>query len=412
MRRLFFIASIALFALSVRPVRADFPPLVDCPWVHLGGDQFKDNGFYVPQYPGNSLSKVTLYLEFPSAGTYMLSLTARAGSYAGPILGTATTSVTATAGDVFYPASFTFASPSVTPQTAVTFQGAIVSGPPGFIFYAITTPAGCPVVETQGTAPPLDSFRRAGVAVVVEGGSADPTTTLQTATIPSVASIHGQNGSFFHTDIWIYDRTSDDLSVTARFRCLTGLSCSDSTATFTVGAFASRTISDVVPTLFGLSETAGALELTVTSEENAWALYTLSRTYSPALPAPTTGASLAALPASAASGGIAFVGIAGSGGNLSTGFRTNAGFYNPQETSANVALTLATSASATIGTTSLTLAPHEATQLNDIFASVGQGSVVTNDALLFVSSTVPIFAFTTVIDNRTGDFVYQGNPFP
>ena len=171
--------------------------------------------------------------------------------------------------------------------------------------------------------------------------------------------------------------------------------------------YGAKTFSDVVSTLFGSAESAGALELFVTSQVPE-ALYALSRTYSPALPEATTGASIAALPATAANGNAVFVGLAGNGGDFSSGFRTNVGVYNPQGVPTNVSFRLQASDGTLIGTTSRTLAALEAHQLNDIFASTGHGEVVTSDAVLFVTSDVPIFSFATVIDNRTGDFVYQG----
>jgi hypothetical protein len=401
------LALCAFLTLAARPLTADTPPLIDCPWAGSVSDSFGAQAFYVPRYPGNSLGKVTLYVQARATGTYVFSLTARAGSFAGAILGTSTATVTIAATSVFVPVDFVFASPAITPLTPVTFQGAVVTNPGGLVFFAVQTPSACPVIETVGTSAPLDTYRRLGIAVRIEGSADNSFIFAQTTTVPSVASIHGLNASFFHTDLWLFNRDSQATTVSARFRCLTGLACSSAAATFSMEGFSARTITDVIPTLFGLSETAGALELT-TTEGTPNALYTLSRTYSPALPAPTAGASLVALPASAANGDAVFLGIAGSGGNLSTGFRTNVGVYNPQEIAASVTFTLKTSGGTAIGSTSLDLAPHEARQLNDIFASVGQGGVVATDAVLSVTSDLPIFSFTTVIDNRTGDFVYQG----
>jgi hypothetical protein len=397
---------VALLALFALPVAADVAPLVDCPWYGNGGDQFANYGFYVPRYPGSSLKTVTMPLLFPAAGTYSLSLAAHTSSYSGALVGTATTNVVVTAGNLNTTVTFNFGSPAVASGSLLAFQGAIVSAPASSIYMVTLTPAGCPVIQTEGTTPPLGTYRRNGIAVVITGDP-DSSTNLQTTTVPSVASIHGQNGAFFHTDLWLFNRLSDPVTVTARYRCLTGLACGSGTATFTIGSFAAKTITDAVPTLFGANESAGALELTVNSRYPD-GLYTLSRTYSPALPAATTGASLVALPASAANGDAVFVGLAGSGGDLSTGFRTNVGVYNPQETATTVFFELHRVDGSILGSTSLALAAHEARQINDIFAATGVGGVIATDAYLFVSANVPIFGFATVIDNRTGDFVYQG----
>lgn len=408
MRRSMLLAVLSLAALAARPLGADSPALVECPWTFPGSEPFLGHGFYVPRFPGRSLTGATLHLQFTSPGTYQLALTARAGTFTGAHLGTATATVTIGSSSLNAPVSFTFGppAPAITPQTVVVFQGSFVSGPPGTISLFNQTRAGCPVVEVDNLSAPLGVYHRLGVAVRIEGDP-DVTTFVQTTTVPSVASIHGVNGAFFHTDLWLFNRDVNTVTVTARYRCFAGQNCGAGAVSFQMDGGSAKTYTDVVSTLFGSSDSAGALELFVTSQVPE-ALYALARTYSPALPAPTAGAAIAALPATAANGSAVFVGIAGNGGDTSSGFRTNVGVYNPLGFPTNVGFRLQASDGTLIGTTTLTLAAFEARQLNDIFASVGHGEVVTLDAVLFVTSDLPIFSFATVIDNRTGDFVYQG----
>ncbi len=395
----------ALVALPARPLRADSPALIDCPWTFPGSEPFVGHGFYVPRFPGKSLTAVTLYLQFTSPGTYQLALTARAPSFTGTLIGTSVASVTIGSTSLKAAVPFTFAGPAIVPQAPVVFQGSVISAPPGTISMFVQTRAGCPVVEVDNLSSPLGVYHRLGVPVRIEGDP-DVTTFVQTTTVPSIASVHGVNGAFFHTDLWLFNRDPNPVNVTARYRCFTGQDCGSGIASFQMDGSGAKTLSDVVPTLFGSAESGGALELLVTSQVPE-ALYALSRTYSPALPAATTGAAMEALPATDANGSAVFVGLAGNGGDSSSGFRTNVGVYNPQGVQAHVGFRLQASDGTLIGTTSLTLAAFEARQLNDIFASTGHGEVVTLDAVLFVTSDVPIFSFATVIDNRTGDFVYQ-----
>jgi hypothetical protein len=402
------LAVLALFAVAARPLAADSPALIDCPWTFPGSEPLIGHGFYVPRFPGKSLTNVTLNLQFTSPGVYQLALTARAVSFTGAILGTSVATVTIGSSSLNAIVPFAFASPppAITPQTPVVFQASFISGPLGTISLFNQTRAGCPVVEVDNLSPPLGIYHRLGVAVRIEGDT-DTSTFVQTTTIPSVASVHGVNGAFFHTDLWLFNRDANPVTVTARYHCFLGQDCGSGVASFQMDGSGARTISDVVSTLFGSAESAGALDLFVTSQVPE-ALYTLSRTYSPALPAATTGASIAALPATAANGNAVFVGLAGNGGDNSSGFRTNVGVYNPQNLSTNVAFRLQQSDGTLIGTTTVTLGAFEARQLNDIFASTGHGEVVTTDAVLFLTSDLPVFSFATVIDNRTGDFVYQG----
>ncbi len=91
------------------------------------------------------------------------------------MLGTAAATVTLTANDLANVATtFTFPSPAVTQGSTVTFAVAQTAGPTGAeVFYAVppTGNPACPVVQTNGTTPPLDTFRRQGVNVKIEGGT-------------------------------------------------------------------------------------------------------------------------------------------------------------------------------------------------------------------------------------------------
>jgi hypothetical protein len=148
--------------------------LIDC-GAGVGGDQI-DRGFYVPSFPGTRLDRVTLYLSARTADTYTVSLTARSGAYDGAVLGTASATVALTANDQASVATtFTFPSPAIR-DPLVTFTIARTGGAAADLFYAVpgALPTGdpsCPVVETEGTTPPLDTFRRQGVHVKIEGGT-------------------------------------------------------------------------------------------------------------------------------------------------------------------------------------------------------------------------------------------------
>jgi hypothetical protein len=150
--------------------------LINC-GAGVGGDLIS-RGFYVAAFPGTRLDRVTLYMSARTAGTYTFSLTARGGTYSGTVLGTARATVTLTANDQANVATiFTFPSPAVTQGSTVTFTIAQTAGPSGAeVFYAVpgALPTGdpnCPVVETEGTTPPLDIVRRQGVNVKIEGGA-------------------------------------------------------------------------------------------------------------------------------------------------------------------------------------------------------------------------------------------------
>jgi hypothetical protein len=232
----------------------------------------------------------------------------------------------------------------------------------------------------------------------------------RTLTVPASASLHGNAGTFFHTDLWVMNRDRlhiDGLPVTAFLRCLTGLpACAlpYPPVTFTLHPRETRVFKDALVTLFGAAEAAGAIELTYDSSIGA--LSATSRTYTPDLPNPTKGTGIPALDAGEARTRTLFLGLAGAG-DLSSGFRSNAGAYNPGDAAVDVTFTLLSSGGSVLGApVTRTFSPHEAIQINDVFLAAGIPGTVTTNAVLVVSAPTPVFAYVTVIDNQSGDQVY------
>ncbi len=226
----------------------------------------------------------------------------------------------------------------------------------------------------------------------------------RTLYIPTSASIHGNAGTFFHTDLWAFNRSFDSsLSVTATYRCFVG-PCAPASSSFVLSPRESRLFTDVDVALFGLPETAGAIDLTYTSATEDLAATT--RTYTPSLPLPTNGTAVPALTLAEARTRALFLGLGSNGGDLTSGFRSNAGAYNPGPYPAVVTYTLLRQNGTLIGSASQTLGRAAAGQLNDIFLAAGAGSTVTTNAVLVVTSDLPVFPFATVVDNQSGDSIY------
>ena len=105
----------------------------------------------------------------------------------------------------------------------------------------------------------------------------------RTITIPAVASVHGLAGAFFHSDLDALNPSSTRAAtIRLRYRCSTG-TCPDTAKTLVIEPREQRHLDDVVATLFGAAESAGALE--ITGDE----VLVESRVYSPARPDPTAG---------------------------------------------------------------------------------------------------------------------------
>ena len=136
-----------------------------CPFVGVG--ERVTRGFYVTGYGGDNLHTVTLrYGTLGVPGIYRIALTARLDSYNGPSLGTYRVAFGPAGGEVVW----NFGAVPVPPGSTITFQH-VVEAQPGAgavqVFFDIGK-GPCPgVFLTQGTTPPLDTFRSDAMGVVI-----------------------------------------------------------------------------------------------------------------------------------------------------------------------------------------------------------------------------------------------------
>ena len=139
-----------------------------------GGDKLH-RGFYIKAFPGTSLSKVDLWIGANEAGDYTFELTAREGTYNGPIIEESQANIylTENSEDMLV-TTFNFSSRPVQMNSIVTFVINKISGS-GTCYFATEGEYGdipqedILLIETDGTAPPLDTFKRYGIAIRVYG---------------------------------------------------------------------------------------------------------------------------------------------------------------------------------------------------------------------------------------------------
>ncbi len=225
-----------------------------------------------------------------------------------------------------------------------------------------------------------------------------------TLTIPASASIHGVPPTFFHTDLWIVNNSlSNTATVTLRHRCFATQSCGGGTPTFSAAPGSSTYIPDVIGNYLGDHETSGVIEITY--DPSVASITAGSRTYTPTDP-PTNGAGIVALPRSEAKTRGIFWGLSANGGSTTTGFRSNAGAYNPNDQSVDVTFTMYDNSGNIAGSPwTRPLGPHEPYQVN-IFNVTGNSSVVTQNYYLRMTATAPVFGYVTVLDNLSGDQIF------
>lgn len=144
------------------------------------GSDFYDRGFYIPQYPGVTLASATLKTSAAVGGIYEIAMTVLSNAYDGPILAAKTNKVLLSGStSEGLPVSWSFPSTPIQKYGRVCFRLSLVSGPSSLVYYAVPGLDGCPdVIETDGTTPPLDTFRRNGVELVIVGEN-DPATDLR-----------------------------------------------------------------------------------------------------------------------------------------------------------------------------------------------------------------------------------------
>lgn len=170
LKRAAALASVLIAACSLPAANAEL--LASCGFsagTTVGGDLI-DRGFYLTNYPGQSLRSLKLRHYASVAGTYQLTVTARLGSYSGAVIGepytkavtlnassAAGTNVTYELGDM-----------PVAPGSTITFS--MSSTGPGSVYFDVTVPSACAnVAETEGTGAPLSIFRRDRVGYEVYG---------------------------------------------------------------------------------------------------------------------------------------------------------------------------------------------------------------------------------------------------
>lgn len=245
-------------------------------------------------------------------------------------------------------------------------------------------------------------------AAVIDNQSNDATfvigqqffTPPRVVTLPAAASLHGGAGTFFRSDLAVFN---DDLVglpfVTARYRCFLG-ACTDSPVTFDVGPGATAIFSDAVATLFGAPESAGWIELTHTTHIGGRISVT-SRLYTPGPFRGTVGMTVPGLePRDGTPSQVLPL--------LSKGSRVNVGVINPENAAQVVTIRVFSKAGERLGRLKRLLLAKQATQINDIFHELGIPGDVDAAYVLVEGSPPPfrIFAYAAIIDNASQDPIF------
>ncbi len=142
------------------------PPLYDCP--AGGGGDAVDRGIILENFPTDGLGRVTLTYSASTPGFYVVELIARQDQYDGAIIGAEAAAFTIEDASDDVPQTFDFRNAPVGMGTDVTFTHRIREQPDGStLFYDTGTGSCSDITQTDGTSPPVDTFRRDRVGILV-----------------------------------------------------------------------------------------------------------------------------------------------------------------------------------------------------------------------------------------------------
>ncbi len=233
----------------------------------------------------------------------------------------------------------------------------------------------------------------ASVAVAVEGPAPEP----WAAVLPAAAHAPGALGTFWRTDVAAVNDGPRASRVTLTFVPVEG---PPATRTTTLGAGETVAWTDVLSTLFGLEpEASGSGTVRIEADQP---LALASRTFMGS----EAGTFGGFLPAVTAGDGLA-PGRAGILPHLTRGplFRTNVGVANLGPSAVAVTLRLRGGAGERLGAPlSLAVPPWGLVQVVDVFGEAGAGDQDVAFAEVDVTTSGGlVWAYASVIDNRTGD---------
>jgi MYXO-CTERM domain-containing protein len=181
------------FAATQNAFAAGEITLANCiPDGGAGGDN-TTRAFYFRNFPGQNLGTVTVGIE-SNVGGSTFTLTARHGTFDGTIIGApVATNVRATVGESEVP--FDFGGAPTTPGETITFALTLTTDASAVSLDTGMAP--CPVEETNGTTPPLDTDRRDSIGVIVTTRAPTLTSVAPNSGITAGGSSVSLNGANF-----------------------------------------------------------------------------------------------------------------------------------------------------------------------------------------------------------------------
>ena len=252
------------------------------------------------------------------------------------------------------------------------------------------------VGRIEAYATPVD--RATGESIFVPGTQP---ITADYQMIPIVASLPGENG-FWVTDVRILNAASSTAQVTLEFRPSVGDPGSFKAVTKSIAPGQVLSLDDIVPTLFGFTNTKGSLR--VIPGDPATPLIVTSRTWT-SNEAGTYGQFVPAVEPSAGFGSADQATVLHMDGG--TGFQSNIGICELSGGTASVRYVLKDADGQTLETGSVDLGPYQVRHITDVFQTLGVTPQDNTRVDFFLDSGTGTFtAYGTLVDTNSKDAIY------
>jgi plastocyanin len=222
-----------------------------------------------------------------------------------------------------------------------------------------------------------------------------------TIVMPNAASIVG--AAPFFSDVRVFNTSySDSVDVTATYRCFLG-ACPAGAPQFLISLSPrqSMALNDICISAFGAPGSAGGVEFDYAGESGQ--VVVTSRLYSTA-PTPTVGMFIPGLELSEAHSNTVLTSLrnGGSGG----GFRTNAGVFNAGGAALTATFHVFNGSTPVGNALTRTVPAHSGVQINQVFREAGVADLQTDNGVVTVTATGPVFSYAVVLDNDTTDPIF------
>jgi PKD repeat protein len=215
-------------------------------------------------------------------------------------------------------------------------------------------------------------------------------------TIPVVGRAPGINGTFWRSDVTLFNTTAATMTVSARFLPSGSDNRFAPAHAFTLAPGQAYVARDIVST-FGLSSGSGALQLTW----NGAAPVVTSRTYTSVDGGGTFGQSID--PITTAGYDSVVPGL-----RSDASFRSNVGFVNTGDTTLSVGVALLSASGQQLGTATLQLPPRSQSQTSvaAMFPNVNAATLGSCTLRAHTGDAPALFAYASIVDNASGDPVF------